>query len=170
MKKIFNILFATAVVTFATTNITFAQAKKIAVLNTEKIFVLMPEKPAADSAVYKYQVELSKELEEKQKVLEAKYSEFQAKEKEMSETMKNLKMKEFQEDQARLQDFYNTIENELMEKQNKLYKPISDKIINAAKEVAKEKGYGQIMDASSFIYFDEADLIDELVKAKLKLK
>lgn len=170
MKKLLNILLAVFAFGLLGATTSFAQTKKIAVLNTEKIFSLMPEKPAADSAVYKYQEELYKELAAKQKVLQEKAADFQAKEKDYSATMKDLKTKELQDEQARLEEFYSTIESELVEKQSKVYKPITDKIINAAKEVAKEKGYSYVMDANSFIYFDELDVIDAAVKAKLGLK
>lgn len=170
MKKRLNILLAVFAFGMLSVATSYAQTKKIAVLNTEKIFSLMPEKPSADSAVYKYQEELYKELAAKQKVLQEKFADFEAKKDGYSATMKDLKQKELQEDNARLEEFYTTIESELVEKQSKVYKPITDKIINAAKEVAKEKGYSYVMDANSFIYFDETDVIDAAVKAKLGLK
>lgn len=170
MKKLLN--FAIALVLIFTVGVTssFAQAKKIAILNTEKILLLMPEKAKADTMVFEYQNELIGEYTAKEKALNDKINEFTSKQESYSQTMKQLKSDEIRLDQQRLQEFASTIEAELGEKQEKLYKPLMDKIINAAKEVSKEKGYSYVMDANSFLYFDEADLIDTLVKAKLGLK
>lgn len=168
MKKIFNFLLAATIVAIAP-SMTFAQSKKIAIINMEKIVSLMPEKAKADTAVYNYQLELVKEYEAKEKALNDKFNEYNSKSKEYSESLKQLKANELKEDEMRLQNFASQIETELMEKRNKLYAPLMEQIVNASKEVCKEKGFAHVVDATMFIYFDEADSIDELVMAKLKL-
>lgn len=170
MKKLLNVLLV-AILVSASTTVASAQTKKIGIINMEKIVSLMPEKAKADTMVYEYQMELFKEYEAKQKVLQEKMSEFQKKVSDgtYSEAMKQLKANEIQEDEYRLQTFGSQIEEELLEKRNKLYAPLMEKIVSAAKEVCKEKGYSHVVDSSMFIYFDETDLLDDFIITKLKL-
>jgi outer membrane protein len=106
------------------------------------------------------------------KEFEKKGQDYQAQEKTMTDAVKEVKMKELQDLQNRIESTNQSAQDKVAKKKEELYSPILDKADKAIKEVAKEKGYDYIFDASAgmLLYAKEGDNILALVKAKLGIK
>lgn len=152
-----------------------AQTAKFAVINSQEVFNLMPEKAAAEATLKaegeKYQAEMAKMQEE----FQAKYKEYEAlmNDANSSDLLKQTKLTELQDLSNRGQQFQQTVQQALQQKQAELLAPISDKLMNAINEVGKDGGYVLVEDltSNSVIYYGaNAENIQEKVKAKLGLK
>ena len=62
--------------------------------------------------------------------------------------------------QNRIQEFQQSISQELQQQQNQLTAPIQEKAQKAVQEIAKAKGIAVLFDFSQAIYFDESKVID----------
>lgn len=87
----------------------------------------------------------------------------------MSETMKAVKVKEIQDAQKRIQDYENIAREKIGQKQSELLKPIYDKARKAIEDVAKEKGYGYVIDSSNGLLLVSPTGDDILPAVKTKL-
>ena len=107
------------------------------------------------------QVEMNNKLQEYQKGAET-----------MTDAVRQLKEKELNDLNTRLQEFNQVAQQELQKKEQELMEPIIKKANEAISEVAKAGGYTVIMESGSMVYFDEANVkdISPEVKAKLGIK
>ena len=149
----------------------FAQSPKLGYLSSTELIMAMPERAKADTALQKYAKTFQDELETMQKDYQSKIQTYQAGEKTMTDAMKEVKAKEIQDLQARIEAVQQSAQDKVSQKKQELYTPILDKADKAIKEVAKEKGYDYIFDATQgLLYAKDGDNILPLVKAKLGLK
>ena len=90
----------------------------------------------------------------------------------MTDNIKEIKGREIQDAQKRIQDYREAAEQKVQAKQSELLKPIYDKARKAIEDVAKEKGYGYVIDSSAgmLLVSPAADDILAPVKAKLGIK
>lgn len=146
---------------------------KIAYINSAVLLQNMPERINADSALAKYTRTFQEQIEIMTKEFQTKLQSFQAGEKTMSEAMKEVKTKELQDLQSRIETTQQSAQEKIQMKKQDLYTPILEKADKAIKDVAKEKNYDYIFDVNSQngIVFskDEYD-ITNLVKTKMGIK
>jgi outer membrane protein len=154
-------------------NIALAQTSlKIGHVNSAVLLQSMPEKINADSAVAKYARSFQDQLEIMMKEYQSKGQIFQANEKTMTEAMKEVKIKEIQDLQNRIESTQQSAQEKIQQKKQDVYAPILDKADKAIKAVAKEKNYDYVLDQQGGVVLygkDELD-ITPLVKAKLGIK
>ena len=62
--------------------------------------------------------------------------------------------------QNRIQEFQQTISQELQQQQAQLTAPIQEKATKAINDIAKSKGITVLFDVSQAIYFDESKVVD----------
>lgn len=168
MKKI--ILFLAC--GLLTGSMALAQSPKFGWINSAELLSSMPEKVKADTAISQYARSFQDELESMGKEYQNKVSQFNAQEKTMSDAMKEVKSKEIQDLQNRIETTQQSAESKVQQKKQDIYTPILDRADKALKEVAKEKGYDYILDVSqgAVLYEKDGDNILPLVKAKLGIK
>lgn len=146
---------------------------KIAYINSAVLLQSMPERVAADSALAKYTRSFQEQIELMTKEFQTKLQQFQSSEKTMTEAMKEVKTKELQDLQSRIESTQQSAQEKIQTKKQDLYTPILEKADKAIKDVAKEKNYDYIFDVNSQggIVFskDEYD-ITNLVKEKMGIK
>lgn len=146
---------------------------KIAYINSAVLLQSMPERVAADSALAKYTRSFQEQIELMTKEFQTKLQQFQSSEKTMTEAMKEVKTKELQDLQTRIESTQQSAQEKIQTKKQDLYTPILEKADKAIKDVAKEKNYDYIFDVNSQggIVFskDEYD-ITNLVKEKMGIK
>lgn len=166
MKKLFAITLL-SFLSFAS----FAQ-QKIGYINSEELIMSMPEAKKADADISAYAKTFQDQLATMQKELETKYKAYEAGVKTMTEAMKDVKEKEITDLQARIQSTQQNAEEKIANKRQELLKPITEKADKAIQDVAKEKGYSYILDASSgsIVYATASDNIIQDVKNKLGIK
>ncbi|MEI8279674.1 MAG: OmpH family outer membrane protein [Bacteroidota bacterium] len=147
-------------------------ATKFGYINSTELLSLLPEVKKADGDLQVYAKSFQDQLELMGKEYEKKAQEFQGGEKTMTDAIKEVKMKEIQDLQNRIQGLQQSGQEKVASKKQELYSPILERADKAIKEVAKEKGYDYVFDASggSLLYARESDNILPLVKAKLGIK
>jgi outer membrane protein len=164
MKKLVTIVFAICIAT-----VTFAQAQKFAHINTSDLLILMPEVSQADQALQKYGKDLDSELMVMSQEYQKKLTDFQAKQVNMAESIKQSKIKEITDLEGRIRQFEQTAQQDIVAEREKLYQPILTKVQKAIDDVAAEKKYAYVFDTSTgavLVASTTDDIIDD-VKTKL---
>lgn len=150
---------------------TFAQMPKFGHINSGELIQQMPGLKDADAQLEVYQ----KSLEDQMKTMVSEYQtmiqDYQAKEKLMTEPVKEIKQKEIGQKEKLIQDFQQSAQEKVAAKKEELYNPILKKAEVAIKDVAKKNGYSYVFDTSvgAFLYAQEGDNIMDLVKKELNI-
>lgn len=167
MKKVI-VALAAALVLSTTAN---AQ-QKIGHLNSLDILQSMPE-------FKQMQADLEKQKDSYTKVLEGMYQDYDKKQKELQtiagdkttpDAILDMKVKELQDLQTRIEEFQNKVNDDLAKMQQDKLKPINDKYLKAVKEVATANGYAYIIDIVSgavAYYPDTQNDVTQLVAKQL---
>jgi len=171
MKKI--IIFV-ACGLLISSNMVFAQSEKLKIgfVNSAVLLQSMPEKVNADSALAKYARSFQDQIEIMMKEYQTKGQHYQQNEKTMTDAMKEVKMKEIQDLQNRIETTQQSAQEKVKTKQQDVYAPVLDKADKAIKAVAKEKNFDFVFDQSQGTLLfgkDEYDMTP-MVKAKLGIK
>ena len=161
MKKIFVI----AVLALLTLS---ASAQKIAQVNFSELVQLMPEADQARETM----AAASKEADETYKTMveefQSKYQQYQQKQSTWTPSIKESKERELSDMQQRIQDFQQSVSQELQEQQSTLMAPIYQKAQEAVQKIAKDRGVDVLFDASSALYYSDA-IIDITAEARKAL-
>lgn len=165
MKKI--LLLAISVIAFSLT--TQAQ-KKTGYLNTQEIMQAMPEAKKVGEDIEKYLTQLEAEFKIIMDEYESKVKKFQEDEKTLSETMKEIRVKEIRNLEQSLQAFRDGTQEKMQKKEAELVNPLIEKIKKAIDDVGKENNYDYIFSASALEYAKDSENITSLVKSKLGIK
>ncbi len=160
MKKIF-VIAAMALLTLS------ASAQKIARVNFTELVQLMPEADKARETM----AAASKEADETYKTMveefQTKYQQYQQKASTWTASIKESKERELSDMQQRIQEFQQSVSQELQEQQNTLMAPIYQKAQEEVEKIAKAQNVDVLLDSSSALYFSTAiiDLTAEARKA-----
>lgn len=167
MKLMVVLVFT--VTTIAAAN---AQTPKFGHIDLQALVQLMPERTVAETEFNKFQAELEEILGDMQKDYQAKLAEFEALGTDASEIKKNAKIAEIQDVQQRIQNYQQTAQQQVGQKQGELLQPVFDKAEKAIEEVAKEKGLIYVFDAGAgnrTILYKSNESVDLLPLVKTKL-
>lgn len=145
MKKV---ILATLIAVFGFFGTADAQ-QKIGHLNSADILQAMPEFKQMQTDLEKLKEQLTKVLQTMYEDYDKKQKEFQGLDKSTPDAIMEMKLKELQDLQQRIQDYSDKINQQLQDKQQELLKPINDKYLKAVKEVATANGYSYIIDIVS---------------------
>lgn len=147
-----------------------ANAQKTGYIDTRALISIMPETKAADSALQDYQTSLQgqgneyiKEFTEKQEAYIKDSSKFSA-------ATKELKNNDLGALYQKIQNWNQTMQQMIEDKQQVLTTPIYNKAIEAIKAVAKENNYAYVLESATLLVMPPADDLLDLVKKKLKIK
>ena len=91
---------------------------------------------------------------------QTKMTQYQQKQATWTAAIKEAKEKELVDIQNRIQEFQQTISQELQQKQAELMNPIMEKAQKAVQDLAKAQGITAVFDASTALYFDENAVVD----------
>ena len=133
MKKLIKLTLVVALVLGSSS--LFAQ--KLGRINLEEIITLMPEYKEMMTNMEAYSKDLRDNLETIQVELNTKYNDFQKNKATYSEVTRQLKEKELTDLQNRLQEFYQSAQEDLQKKEKELTDPIVAKAQEAVKNAAE---------------------------------
>jgi outer membrane protein len=152
-------------------SVAFGQ-NKLGYIDSRELLSLMPEVKKADSNLQAYQKSYQDQLEDMGKEYQKKVTDYQAQEKTMTDAMKEVKVKEIQQLEERIQSTQQSAQEKIAKKKEELFSPILDKADKAIKDVAKANNYDYVFDASAgaLLYAKDSDNILPLVKTKLGIK
>lgn len=145
-------------------------AQKFGVVDVESVITAMPEyntvQTQVNEASKKYQEEFDKLSEEMNK----KVTEFQTLDQDAStpQSIKERRMQEIQELDAKIQQFRNTASQDIQRQQQQLMAPVEQKFQEAITAVGQEGGYTFIFQKGMALY-DGAGVIDVTNDIKAKL-
>jgi outer membrane protein len=171
MKNILKIIIVLAIAVSAM-QVSAQKSQKIGHINFAQLYELMPGQDSIRAAFNSYQEQLQIQFQAMQTEYETKLNEYQTNMATMSNIIKQTKEKEIVDLQRRIQEFQQTAQEDLQEKEVELTAPIIEKARNAIKEVAKENGYSFILNSTEglVLYTEATDDIMPMVKKKLNLK
>lgn len=169
MKKVIKLAIAAAAVLCATT--TFAQQPKFGHINLEEVVALMPERNEAQVKLEKLNTDYTSMLETMQVEFNNKYQELQKNSATYTEAVRQLKERELQDLQTRMNDYYTKASQELEKTGNDLLAPIIKKAEDAVKKVGRDNGFLIIFDeaARPMAYYDDKALVNALPLVKKEL-
>ena len=155
MKKIF-LIAAAAIVSLSVS----AQNLKFAHVNYSELVQLMPEADQARAAMAASSKEAEETFQGMYEEYQTKMQQYQQKAESWTAAVRQSKEKELGDIQARLQEFQQTIQQELAQQQNTLMAPIQQKVIETVEKRAKEGGYIYVFEAPSMLYIDSKQSTD----------
>ena len=165
MKKVLKLTLAVVCVMFSTS--LFAQ--KIGRINSQDVVVNMTEFKEAQTQIEALAKDLQAQAETIQVEMNNKVQEYQKGAETMTDAVRQLKEKELNDLNTRLQEFNQVAQQELQKKEQELMEPIIKKANEAIAEVSKAGGYTVIFETGQMIYFDEAQVKDITPEVKAKL-
>ena len=148
-----------------------ANAQKFGYVNTQELFMLMPElkdvQARMDSLNKQYENLLMQMQEEYQKKLQ----DYQQKQNTMPEAMRQIQEEELYSMQQRLQTTYQTAQQDVQQKRTEFLKPVHERMGKAIQDVGAANNYTYIFDSAAAVYIaPDADNVMPLVKTKLGIK
>lgn len=152
-------------------SITFAQTK-LGTIDNDYIINLMPEAKIVIKLSQEYSQKLDSSFSIKIMEYQVKVDDYKKNEAEYGELMKKTLVNEIKSLEDDIKK-YQENGNKLLEiKQNELMRPLYKKLNEAVDQVAKEKGFTQILtvQGNQFAYMDEKFDITKLVMDKLGVK
>ena len=148
-----------------------AQTLKFGTINTGEVLTAMPERAAAEQQLQDLTKRYEDEFVKLQEDFQKKYQEVQAMGDTVPETIKMRRYEELQAMDQRIQSFRQVVEQDLAKKQEELFIPIQQKLMDAINAVGSEHGFTYIFDAIAAYYkgLGNED-VTPLVKAKLGIQ
>ena len=159
MKKLFVIALA-ALATLTASAQTFGR------VNFNELVMLAPEMDTAREAIAASQKEAEETYAAMVEEYQGKMTQYQQKQSTWTAAIRESKERELMEIQNRIQEFQQSISQELQQQQDQLTAPIQEKASNVVKEIAKAKGLVALFDVSQAIYFDESKVLDITAEAR----
>ena len=153
MKKILAIA-AMALLTLT------ASAQKLGRVNFTELYQLMPEADVAREQINTMQNEAQETYASMVEEYQTKANQYQQKSASWTAAIKESKEKELYDIQNRIQEFQQTISQELQQHQAQLMNPIMEKAQKAVSDLAKAQGIVAVFDSGSALYFDENAVVD----------
>ena len=126
-----------------------AQAK-IAVVNSQELFNLLPEKATAEAQLKALSDKYHAEYELLRGEFDKKYADYQtvAADASMPETIKDRRIQELQESDKKMRDFERRAADDIAAQREALTQPITDKIQAAIRTAGAQGGYDLVLDTA----------------------
>jgi len=156
---------AIAIVLFIGTQVS-AQTK-VAHIDVQALMTAMPEMKAAQDQMKKIQETYDKDYKNMVAEYQTKLQKYEQEAPTAGDALNETRSKEMQDMGARIQQFQQTAQKELGQKELDLIKPIMEKAQAAVKKVAKAKGINYVLDSttgSGVIVADGPDLLADVKK------
>lgn len=148
-------------------------AQKFGYLNSAALLQEMPEVKEAEANLETLQKQLQAKGQKMLDEFQSKYTELERKYSQGEISPKDLEGEKqlLQAEEAKLAQYEQEMQKQLLEKRETLLQPILDRVNDAIAAVAEEQGYNYIFDASPgvgvLLYADETTNVMNAVKARL---
>ena len=171
MKKLSLLIIASAFLGLAGQKLN-AQELKFGHIDSDELVQALPEFDTAIARLERLSRELTNAYELMQVELNNKSYEYEREVANWADIVRESKANELMDMNRRMQEFQQTAQQQMQERQAEYIQPIMDKVDRAIKDVGRENGFVYIFitgQGSSLIYFDETKSIDIMPLAKEKL-
>lgn len=150
---------------------TALHAQKFGVINSQELIISMPEYDSVQTKMQAMQKDYMDILETIEVEMRNKLNDYQKNSATMSNVVRQVKEKEIQDLEAKLQENQQYFYQELQKSQSELMAPVLQKAEEAIKKVGKAQAMLAVFDTSSgsLAYHDESAMTNllPLVKAEL---
>jgi outer membrane protein len=165
-------LVLTLCLLFAAGQSAMAQQVKLGHIDRQKLLLTLPERKGAEEKMQAFAKTLDERLKAMGAEYQAKVADAQARADKMTQTEKEMAVREINELEQRIQTAQEKAQEDLAKQEEELLKPMVERTNQAIKDVADEKGFTYIFDISTgfVLYFDKGEDIMPLVKAKLGIQ
>lgn len=140
---------------------------KIGYIDTDELMAAMPEAAKAQDELNEYQQNLGVQYQDLMRELQTKDSLFVKDSLKMSASLKQIKRDELVKLYQRVQSWQQEGQEMYQAEAQKKILPIRNKALDAIKAVAKDNGYGYVVEKSTLIVFPPGDDLLPLVRRKL---
>ena len=166
-----HVLIAAAV---ALTSLTpaVAQTTKLGHIDRQKLMLMLPERKDAETKMQAFAKTLDERLKAMGAEYEAKVADAQARAETMTQTEKEVAVREIGDLEQRIQAAQQKAQEDLAKQEEELLKPMVDRTNAAISDVAASNNFTYIFDVSTgmVLYYDKGEDITSLVKAKLGIQ
>lgn len=142
-----------------------AQAK-FAVVDFNEIITLAPEADAARTQMQAASKIAQENIMSMQEEGQAKLTEYQQKSANWTPAIREAKEKELNDISNRIQEFQQSVQMELQQKQQELMEPIYTKAQETIEKLAKANGFAFVFDKSQCLFFDASMVKDITPEAR----
>ncbi|MBR2333235.1 MAG: OmpH family outer membrane protein [Rikenellaceae bacterium] len=156
MKKAIKLLLACLFIVSAAN----VSAQKFARIDYERVIATMPEMDSVDLKYQKAAQDYQDLLENIQVELNNKRYDYEKNSATMSAAVKQLKEKEMQDLNTRLQEFYQSAQQELAKVEAELIEPLVARAKEAITKLCKANGYVVVFQNEQVVYLDEEAVKD----------
>jgi len=164
LRKLVSVLFI-AIPFFA-----FSQIK-LGHLDVQALFMSLPEIAEIEATMKKLGDQHENEIKRMEDEYNRKLTEYQQGQQAWDDVIKKNRIEELQTLQTKMQNYYQTAQQTLQQKQEELQTPLREKIMKAMKDVGIENGFLYIFEANTLLFkSDDAIDVTPLVKKKLGVK
>ena len=147
-----------------------AQQLKIGHIDRQKLMLMMPERKDAEAKMQAF----AKTLEDRLKAMGTEYQQkvAEAGAASMTQTEKDMVIREIQELEQRIQAAQEKAQEDLAKQEEELLKPMVDRANTAIKDVATANNFTYVLDVSTgtVLVYEKGEDILPLVKAKLGIQ
>lgn len=165
MKKLIKFLM----VAFLALGSTTLFAQKFGRIDYQSIVFTMPEIATVQTDLQKVAADYQEHIESMHVEVNRKIDEVSKLPETTSATSKQLKNSEIVELQGRIQEYYNTAQQEIQKAEADLMQPLMEKVNAAIEKVSKAQNIVVVFQIGSVIYIDEAATTDITAAVKTEL-
>lgn len=140
---------------------------KTAHINVQELLAKMPEMTAAKAQLETLSKTLDTEYTKMTTEYTTKMKKYEGEAQTAGDAENEKRAKEMQDMGQRIQQYRDSAQKQISDKESEIIKPIMDKAKAAIVKVAKAKGYQYVFDASGLIVADGPNLFED-VKKELK--
>jgi outer membrane protein len=146
----------------------FAQDLKIGHLNRQDLMLSLPERTQAETKMQAFAKTLDERLKAMGEEYQAKLQDAGGREATMTNTEKEMVMRELSDLEERIQNAQQKAQEDLAKQEQELLAPMVERTNKAIDAVAKANGFTYILDTSTgFVLYSGGTDVLELVKAEL---
>lgn len=142
---------------------------KLGYVNSGKLLEKIPGRDTLEQKLRDYRKGLEDQVESMITEYRSKLQNYQENSESMSDLIRQSKESELQELEQRIQNFRQTADADLQDKQSELFNPLLEKAQKAIEKVAEENGYTYVFDVSmgTLLYYEKGDNLQNLVEKEL---
>lgn len=149
-----------------------AAAQKFGTVNVEEVVAAMPETAAMQTALSEASKKYETEFQKLQEEVDRLYTEFQNMQNDANtpDAIKERRMQEIQEKNNKMQQFYQTANQDLQRLREQQMTPILNKVNDAIKSIGQEGSYTFILtEEPALILYQGSDVTNLTAQVKTKL-
>lgn len=137
---------------------------KIAHIDVQDLLAKMPEMVSANAQIKTLSDKFDAQYKTMVEEYQTKMKKYEAEAATAGDALNETRAKEMQDMGQRIQQFRDSAQKQLSDKEMEVKKPLIEKVKAAIIKVGKAKGYQYVADASAFILADGPDLMEDVKK------